>query len=665
MMGGTGDLSIDFETASTADLKRTGSRAYAAHPDTRVLCMAYAFGNGPVQVWKLGEPFPSAVTAHVFNGGIVRAWNAAFEFDVWNLCLTRQPGVATLPLSLNNVRDTMAQAAYYGLPLSLDMAGQALHLPVQKDKAGHALMLRMCRPRSTAPLTWWHETDPQKYADLIAYCKTDVEVERAIADRLPQLPAKELSVWQLDRRMNLRGVALDRTLVEELKAMSLLAAADANAEMSRLTAGNVPAVTSAARLLKLLRLVTPYPYTDLKKDNVVARLDDPNCWGLERTLLELRADTAKTSAAKLDSMLSAVMSDGRVRGMLQYYGASRTGRWAGRLIQMQNLPRGELKPAQVVDAVNRLHPAPGNAPAFLRGVLETVFRLPVMRVIASLLRSCIVAPKGKTLVVADLAQIEARVIAWLAGQADILAVFASGQDVYCYTAGKVSGRTVTKEDPLRQLGKVLVLACGFGMSGTKFLDAAATYGITLTLAEAKDAVRQWRAANAHIVQFWWDLDAAARRVLSGGGIEHVGRFIKLGMWGDTLVMSLPSGRGLFYREARLEIDPASGDEQITYMGVDQYTKKWSRQKTYGGKLAENATQAVARDVMADALLAADQHPLLEPVLSIHDEGINLADDTQADAALAALLGIMKTTPAWAPGLPVGAEGWHGPRYMKK
>lgn len=654
-------LSIDFETASEADLKKVGAPAYAKHPSTRVLMMAWAFNDEHTALWVMDTPLPQRVLDHVANGGKVRGWNVAFEYWIWNEVLRAQAAPQPVPpLNTAQLEDTMAAAAYWGLPLSLDAAAQAAGVAIQKDKEGHALMLRMSRPRSRDPSgspIWWHETDPVRMVRLGQYCVTDVNTERAVANSIPPLPPSEQALWAVDHGVNVRGVTLDLELVRKLKDLALEAANRANTELQILTNGAVKSVMASAALLGWLRGIG-YPYDNLRKDTVATRLDDPGLSSLERQVLELRADTAKTSAAKLDRMLAAAipyMSDprrGLVNGLLQYYGASRTGRWAGRLIQPQNMPRGSIK--NIEAAINYVL-QPG---AVYEG-LEMFFG-PVMEVVSSALRGCIVARPNYRLVVADFSQIEARVVAWLAGQLDALDVFRSGEDIYVYTAIKIGG---TKEQ--RQLGKVLVLACGFGMSWRKFKDTALTYGITLTDEAAEAAVTGWRAANSKIVQLWWDLDRAARDAISRGPNCRpitVG-LIQFAMWRGHLLMRLPSGRTLCYRDARIEKD-AEGRDGITYMGVDQYTRKWTRQRTYGGKLAENATQAVARDVMADALMRVEGKGICDTTLLVHDELIGEAPEALAPQALHLLLREMSVPPVWALGLPVGADGWQGERYKK-
>jgi DNA polymerase len=355
-------------------------------------------------------------------------------------------------------------------------------------------------------------------------------------------------------------------------------------------------------------------------------------------------------------MLSAGWQDApgeptRVRGMLQFYGAFRTGRWAGRLIQLQNLPRGTVK--KIDDAI-QMALSGASVPG-----MEMFFG-PALGIVSSALRGCLVSAPGHQLVVVDFSQIEARVVAWLAGQQDILDVFAAGEDVYVYTARQNGSND-------RQLGKVLVLACGFGMSAKKFRDTARTYGLILSEEQAERAVKGWRRANAKIVQFWYDCDNAARLVIKNADANGNHAPITVGpvqfaMWRGHMLIRLPSGRHLVYRDAKL-VPGRFSDKSISYMGVDQYTRQWSRQHTYGGKLVENITQAVARDIMRDATLGADRAGIAVEML-VHDEMVCEVETSKAQWALDTLLAIMRTRPAWAPGLPVDGAGWFGERYRK-
>jgi len=668
-------LSIDFETCSLADLRRTGVYTYSEDASTQVLMMAWAFGDDPVRVWKIGEPFPAAVRDHVQNRRPVRAWNAGFEFAIWNNTLMRQVpcdelGRPVADLSLSQLSDTMAAAAYWGLPLSLDQAAPAAGIGVQKDKEGHALMMRMCRPRSIDPLTgavtWWHETDPEKVERLAEYCANDVVVERAVGASIPALPDDEQNTWVLDQIINRRGVGVDYVLVEKLRDLARAAADNANEELRRLTNGQVQSINAHAAFLQWLQF-HGYPHDNLRRSTVEARLEDDNLSDIERAGLELRADVARTSAAKLSAMLDASVArgaTGTVRGMLQYYGASRTGRWAGRLIQLQNMPRGVI---ENIDA----------AISAVRGgatleVVEALFGA-AMGVVSSCLRGCIVARPGRVLVVVDFSQIEARVLPWLAGQETVLAVFRSGGDIYVQAAAGIFGRHFTADHKFskndvpgdeRQIGKVAVLALGFGGGKGAFQSMAAVYGVAVGDERAEQIKNEWRGANPETVKFWWECDRAARTVInSPSQVVNVGH-VRFGMMGRNMLIRLPSGRNLVYRDAKLVPNPdRSGQLDISYYGVNQYTRKFERLRTYGGKLVENIVQATARDVMRDALLASSDKGR-DVILTVHDELLIEADDADGEAVLAETLSIMRTAPAWAEALPVDADGWTGKRYKK-
>lgn len=646
-------LSLDFETFSQADLRKIGAHAYARHPSTGVICLAWAFDDEPAAIWLPGQPMPKRVILHIMNGGIVCGWNVAFEWLVWNyvLCLL----LPSLPrIEAGQLRDTMAAAAYWGLPLGLDQAAKAAKVNVLKDADGHRLMLQMCRPRSVDPFgrpTWWHQQDAAKLARLVEYCLSDVDAERAIARAVRPLPPKECAYWSMDLEMNALGVPVDLDLVYRLAAVAQMAAKKANADMHTLTGGMVSGVTSTAALQRFLNHLG-YPHDNLRKGTVEERLDDPFCDGLERMLLELRADNAKTSAAKLQKMAGTCShADPWVRGMLQYYGALRTGRWAGRLIQMQNLPRGFKQVGEAIEAIR-------SGVSF--EMLE-LFYGPAMGIVSAALRGCIAAPEGYRLFVADFSQIEARVLAWIAGQRDILEVFARGEDPYIYTA-----RQQGSED--RQFGKVLVLALGFGMGAEAFQRAAAVYGITLTLAEADAAVQRWRGNNRAIKLFWYKVGEAVQRVIGGKGTGHMEQVgpLQFGMMGSHMLMKLPSGRVLIYRDASvMKVHHEDGSDwvTVTYWGLNQYTRKWDEIRTWGSKVVENAVQAIARDLMAEACLQATEH-LLPLVLMVHDELIGVASDSDADRLLAKLLHFMKHPPSWAAGCPIDAVGWVGTRYKK-
>jgi len=646
-------LHLDFETCSTVNLSRTGAHAYAEHPGTEVVMLGYAFDDEKPRIWAPGQPFPRRILDHVQEGGEVHAWNANFELAVWNLVLRREDAASLVPpLAPGQVHCTMAAAAYWGLPLALEQAAQALRLPQTKDQVGHGLMLRMARPRHFTPdgqPVWWHEQDAIRYDILARYCQRDIEVERLAFNAMPPLPEQEKAIWLVDHRMNARGIKVDLSLVEALDKLTREETLRLDQDMRDATGG--AASTRMVGVLTQWLLSKNVQVESLAKGHLGALLETPNLDGDAATALLIRQEAAKTSTAKLKTMKTAASRDGRVRGAMQYYGAARTGRWAGRLIQIQNYPR-----------------TPKGFP--VRGALQSVldehddadtlkFKYgSVLSTISTLLRPCFVADTGKSLVSVDFSQVEARVVAWLADQQDVLDVFRRNQDVYTYAAHKIGSSS-------RQLGKIVTLALGFGMGADKFTATAKTYGINLDLGDAQGVVTTWRKANRRIVNFWYDCEEGARQVITDN-VQH--RYYRVGALGfrmaksdgpmaGTLLMKLPSGRHLVYRDARIE-------DGITYSGVHQLTRAWTDIRTYGGKLVENATQAVARDLMAHLMVEIDRLWPDALVASIHDEAVLEVEETQAKAVLSEVLKVVRTGPKWATGLPLDGEGYVAKRYGK-
>ena len=659
-------MSLDLETSSALDLKTAGAHRYAKHPSTRVTCLSWARDGEDPLVWKWGDPvgpeFPIwDLISHINRGGTIRAWNAPFEFLLWNGTIARQfPGAC--PLKIEQLQDTMIQSAVWGFPLSLQTASDIITPDTPKDASARRLMLQMARPRTFDPLTgdatWWHEDDPEKLDALAEYCRQDVLSERAIANRLPPIPPSVQKEWVLDQKINQRGVMIDTPTVQHMMGLAEEAKVRASKTISAITAGAVPSATATAKLLRWAQ-ENGYKRTNLQKDTVLQALDEDNLPEDVQEVLTLRLDTAKTSTAKLKRMMSAAdRDDRRVRGMTQFYGAFRTGRWAGRLVQLQNMPRPEFEDvASVVNALKDRLPY---------DVIESTIGPPA-RVVSTGLRACLTASASSQFVCADLGQIEARVVAWLAGQLDVLEVFESGQDVYAYAASKTTGKAIgdcgkgTKE---RDLGKVLTLACGFGMGAPKFQDTARKAGVILAAQEAEVAVHAWRAANAFIKQFWWDCDRAMRLVAAGrtDSAEVAGgriKFVAMHDWyGRNVLALLPSGkRCLVYRDVRIR------DDELTYMGMDQYTNKWKRLKTYGGKIVENLVQATARDVVMAGIENCEDEGV-PIVLTVHDEVLSDVLAADAEDTREKMLECLTRRADWFADLPVTAEAWIGGYYRK-
>lgn len=662
-------LSCDFETASRANLKQVGASKYARDDSTFILCLSYTFVTNLPLIWFPGEPFPQELIDHVATGGEVHAWNCAFEWNIWNHTLRRL--LPDLPeLKLSQCHCSMATALFWGLPAKLEQAAKVATPGLQKDKEGHSLMLRMTRPRSVdkdGTVHWWHIEEPARLARLGEYCKQDVIVERAVAASVPPLPAAEREVWLLDQRMNDSGLYLDQDLVTKMRRVVSTAMDRLSVELSELTGGAVTSHRQGEKIKRILRNGgLDLDSLDKRYLPDILRADLTN---FERSLLTLYQRGAKASLAKLQAMQHTVCGDGRIRGLVQYGGAMRTLRWAGRGVQIQNYPR----PMKGLDAnwavKDILAGADDVSVGFVHG--ET------LEVISSCLRGCYVAAPGHVLVVRDYSAIEARGVGWLADQKNLLDQFRDydrtgdkALDPYTISAGQ-SGSTN------RTLGKVKVLACGYGMGPPKFQATAEGYELFLSLEQSQDAVWSWRSNNAEIVSLWYQYDDAVRRVIATRSTQPIMvgpvsfRMGKNKLAG-AMLMQLPSGRAIVYRNARLievplrdrttkKIVKGKVEVKIAYDGL--VGGKWMGITTWGGKLVENATQAVARDVLADAMLRLDAAGV--PLnTTIHDEIIAEPEERHADDTLAVMQAVMSTPPSWGRGLPLGSSGGAMYRYGK-
>jgi DNA polymerase len=653
-------LTLDVESTSECDLKKSGVAAYWQHPSTVLICVSWRVDQGAVHTWRPGDnPPPFSSYLRSGNWRIV-AHNFMFEFWAWREHL-HERWLWEWP-RLDQWDCTMARALYWGLPAGLLDVARVLNLPHQIDPAKKSRIKRMARPRGHDKITgkpiYWHDTDPDKLNELLADCENDVLTECDLDEKLPPLPPREREIFMIDADINIRGITLDLPVVDALTKITKSEGDRLNGEMSALTAGRVTTCHQGARLITELGL-HGVEMENLAKASVAEALK--TVWGdTAKDILLTRQEASKASTAKLHAMTLGASPDGRARGLFQYCGAGRTHRWAARRIQPQNIPRGVLKGlASVFNLIEKGHVDPG--------VLASLLPCTVMDAVSSMLRGCLIASPGRLLVSADLSQIEARLLAWYAGQQDVLDIFARGEDLYMWTAGQVGSTN-------RQLGKVLVLACGFGMGAQKFMETALTYGLVLTLEEAEKYVKAWRALNAKSVQFWWDCDGAFRSVAQGGHRyeERVGHVI-FRKTSKALRIVLPSGSELTFHNVELVNNPITGRDDITFMGVDPKTKQWSQQRTYGGKIVENIVQATDRDILAECMLTLKKLRSKTPYSTaqdlkllgnMHDELLGEAPEDRAQQALDLTLGVMRAGVNWAPGLPVGAEGFTAKRYKK-
>jgi DNA polymerase len=633
-------VSIDFETRSAVDLRKTGVYKYAADQSTDIWCMAYkAPWSDDVLVWQPGDAVDTHLEDWIMAGGLLSAWNANFERVIWNeIMVGRYQWPAT---KIKQWRCTMAQASAMGLPRALGQAAAVLGVEEQKDKAGAALMLRMARPRKVnadGSYTWWNTKD--KIEQLIQYCRQDVRTELSVAETLNAMPDAERRLYQLDQRINDRGVALDVDLVHRVKALAGNASVEIDAEIQRLTKGQVKAATNGMDLVAWLNshgIATK----SVDKQTVARLLTSDKLHPVIRQVLTLRQNGAKSSTAKYDAMLHAVNADGRMRGLLVYHGAA-TGRWSGKLVQPQNFPRPQKKQDELDEIIAKLKAD------------KDVSEHGAGTVLASdLLRSMLIADDGHRLMFADYSAIEARVLAWVAGQNDLVETFRKGGDVYKEMASAIYNVDVESvTDGQRQVGKMAILGCGYGMGGKRFAEQCASMGIKVDEDEAKRIVSVYREKNHRIAQYWRDVEQDFVDMVKEAG--RVG----------TVPLPLPSGRSLTYHNPRIiqrETPWGAMRDTAQVDTLNSVTRQWTSQIIWGGLLTENVVQATARDMMAAAMMALEikGYPV---ILSVHDEIICEVPD--GFGSLDEMIDIMTQVPAWAQGCPINAEGKEGKRYRK-
>jgi len=653
-------LSIDIETYSSVNIKKAGLYSYVQSPDFQILLFAYSFNGVPVQIVDLaqGHTLPAEVITALRDPQVIKhAYNAPFEW----YCLNK-----FYSSPLKQWHCTMLHGLYCGYTAGLGATAIALGLPEDKRKMsiGMALIRTFCIPtKPTAKNGQRTRTlphhEPEKWELFKEYCVQDVVTESEIERRLTNFPVpdQEQVLWELDQRINAYGVAVDLNLIEGAIYCSDLIGDELMTEAKNLSGLDNP--KSVAQLSKWLEKETGEEVADLQKATVAEMIKATENDNVGR-MLEIRQELSKTSVKKYTAMHEAVGADGRVRGLLQFYGANRTGRWAGRLVQVQNLPRNYLETlsharecvkAKKVDALKLIY---GNVPDTLSQLIRTAF----------------VPSPGNRFVVADFSAIEARVIAWLAGEQWRLEVFATHGKIYEASASTMFGvpiELIKKGNPeyaLRQKGKISELALGYqGSVGALTTMGALNMG--LTEEELPEIVRRWRASNRRIVDLWYSLENASLEVMRTGQAVGVKGLI-LAHEGDHendqdfFTVTLPNKRKLFYPKPFLSQNDF-GKEALHYYGANQTTKKWEAIGTYGGKLTENIVQAIARDCLAESIMRVNAAGY-QTVMHVHDELI--LDVTEAQADLDRACEIMGQPISWAPGLMLKADGFVCDFYKK-
>lgn len=656
-------LSIDLETFSSVPIAKAGAQKYIESHDFEILLFAYSVDGSDVSCidFLQGEILPNwFIDALTSPDYIKHAYNAAFEWG----CLSRYLGRQLPP---EQWRCTMFHGLYAGYTAGLDATGRALGLPEDKRKlnTGKALIRYFCVPCAPTKANGGRTRNmprhaPERWQLFKEYCRQDVVTEMEIEKQLssiiiPDFVQKE---WERDLIINSRGVAVDMELVEGALNIDKTVHDRLVAEAMELSGLNNP--NSVAQLSLWLESQTGENVSDLRKDTVAKMLAEKDNSPKVQRMLEIRQELGKTSTKKYDAIEAAVCKDGRVRGLLQFYGANRTGRWAGRLVQVQNLPRTYTNPLELARELVKNRNI--EALRFIYGSIPDT--------LSQLIRTAFIAAPGNVLIDADFSAIEARVISWLAGEEWRLEVFRTHGKIYEASASQMFGvpiDLIKKGNPeysLRQKGKVAELALGY-QGGTGALIAMGALDMGIAEEDLSDIVSRWRESNKRIRDLWYKMEAAAVQVISQGGAVGVNGLVishelNCDTGFDALTILLPSGRKLFY------VSPQIGENQwgkpsLSYMGMNQTSKKWQRIETYGGKLVENSVQAIARDCLAQAIENLETAGI-PVVFHIHDEVV--IDCTPDTASLDDVIQIMSKPIPWASGLPLGADGWVGTFFKK-
>lgn len=649
-------LYLDLETYSPVPITH-GTHRYAE--EAEVLLVAVASDDSKVDVWDCAQvPFDwrERLQSYIDHADTIVIHNSHFDRTVLRHCGVDVP--------VEKIRDTMVQALAHSLPGSLGALCDVLGVPTDKakDKAGKKLIHLFTKPRPKNMKLRRADSvsHPTEWNEFIEYARLDVDAMRDVYGRLPNWnnSRSERNLWRIDQGVNDRGIAIDLELAHAALRAFRRTSGTLAARAADLTGGHVTKLTQGARFLQYLRDYHNFTPNNLTKGTVAELLRSDGLTPFVRELLEIRQQAAATSPAKYKVLLDATSSDGRLRGTLQFCGASRTGRDAGRIFQPQNLPR----PTMDADVIE------GGIAAMKLDCEDLLFDN-VTDLCSSAVRGCLVAPAGRKLVIADLSNIEGRVLAWLAGEDWKVKAFYDfdrgiGHDLYVVAYAKgfnvdpevVVDNKKNGDGSMRQYGKTMELACGYQGGVGAFRTMGGPAVAAMTDEEIQPLVSAWRKSHPNVVKLWYGVEAAAKQAIrKPDELSHYDR-LQFDMKDDWLRIKLPSGRYLSYRNAKIE------DGRITFEGVNQFSKKWERIETYGGKLVENIVQAVARDVFMTGMVGAEKLGY-EVCIRVHDELITEVPDTD-DYSVEQLAWAMATNPSWAVGLPLAAAGFETYRYKK-
>lgn len=643
------ELSIDIETYSSVDLGKSGVYAYADAPDFQILLMAYAFDDEDVNIidFTNNEVIPNEVYEALTGDCIKTAYNATFE----RVCINKFFG---LNMSAKYWHCTMIQALELGLPASLSDVAKALNLEEQKDTRGKALINYFCKPcRPTVAnkgrIRNLPEHAPEKWAEFKEYCIQDVRTERAIKNKISKFPLaeSEQELYTLDQKINDRGVLIDVELAKNAVIFDELYKAECKERAIHIT--GLENVNSVSQLKNWVEEKTGENVKRLNKENVKSLMDSV-ADNQVKEVLYLRQQMSKTSVKKYSAMLRSLCPDSRIRGITQFYGASRTGRWAGRIVQPQNLPQNHLSDLELARDIVK------------SGDYE-FFKLmygDVPKVLSELIRTALIPTRGRRFIISDFSAIEARVIAYIATEKWRLETFKKGGDIYCASASQMFKVPVEKHgvnSHLRAKGKIAELALGYG-GGVGALTSMGALKMGLTEEELPELVNMWRNSNTAITRLWKDIERCAFLAVSGEPCNY--KDIKFFKKSGILFIGLPSGRNIAYAGAKIGQN-RFGSKCLTYLGVNQETKKWETIETWGGKLVENIVQSFARDCLAESIRRLECRGF-EIVFHVHDEvildvpiGVSSAEEVSK---------IMSEPIPWAKGLPLNAEGFESEFYKK-
>ncbi len=648
---------IDFETRSKIDLIKCGAYKYSQDSSTDVLCLQYAIDDKPPVLWTPELDLPQELFDYIATGQRVVAHNAFFEQQIWhNICVKRY-GFPKIPLE--QWECSAAKAASYALPRKLDACGKALKLSKIKDESGRKVMLKLSKPKKptkTDP-SIWHD-GLLDYDTLYNYCAQDVEAEREIDCKLADLVSNEQQVWLYDQRINNRGVKIDTLAVRNALEMIHEIYQDMVSEIWLLTDGKVDSLKKTAKIIDYLVETHKFKMPNLQKATVDAVLARKNLHYEVRRILELRRQGSLSSVSKYVALANSVCSDERIRDILMYHGAS-TGRWAGKLVQIQNLPRGSFKKKDdFFKAIEAIHS---------KDIPELAKYGNPLDVLSACIRGMFIASEGKDLVAADYNAIETRVLWWLADNDTGLNLFHNNICPYKDMGSHIYGVDISEiaddDDIRRQLGKTAVLGLGYGMGKAKFETTCLSQNIMISAELAEKAVTTYREVHAPVVALWKAYENAAKNAIRNPKQKFTTGKVTWYCKGIFLYALLPSGRKLAYAYPRLieKYNKAFDQdvEVISFMGTSK--GRWVEQDTYGGKLTENITQAIARDLLAEALIRCEDSSY-SVVMHVHDEIV--CEIPKEEKSLDEFAEILCNSSEWAKDIPIKAKGWRGERYRK-